>query len=836
VPVPSHAPRRLVGVSGAKHSQSKAVSFDLRPVAFADVVGLEQDLGVSHVVAQVLARRGLTDPDAARAFLAADEAHSPRAFRGVGAAVDLVLGHVRRGSVITVHGDYDCDGVCSTAILIGALRELGADVDWYLPDRVADGYGLNANTVERLASRGTALLITADCAITAVDEVAMARSAGMDVLVTDHHAPRGDGVLPDAPIVHPTLNCYPCPHLCATAVAAKFAQALRSGAGLEDVERPEELELVALATVADVVPLVGENRRLVRAGLRALSATGRPGLRALMQVARVDRLRLDEQTLAFRLAPRINAAGRLNRPDAALELLLTDDEARAGELADELDHLNAERRHVETRIRFEAEAQVAATAPAAAYVLAGEGWHPGVIGIVAARIAERHYRPTVLIALPAVGAEGPGVGSARSIPAFDLLAGLDAASEDLLAHGGHRAAAGLQILPEHVESFRCAFVEHAASVLGPEDLVARERADAVADGEDIRLALVEELSALAPFGCANPSVSLLLATATLGETVGFGGAQRSDHARFTVQSGRAKARAVAFGNGGRLPVAPGAVVDAAFSLERNEWQGVVEARLVLRAIAPTAPGPVDVIGEEGDYLDRVFAELDRRFAEDHFDDGGEVRALRDRRGRGVAATIVELASGGELVLVVCAATTERLDHLRGRLGGFALCTYAALLRDPASAAGYPHIVLLDPPASEAESARARLGERGQFTHLAWGAPELRFAVHILQQEYDLRGPLADCYRALRAGDGAAGEVFEGILRGERVLPRSPEVAGRLLRVLTELDLVTLDRPGQAAYLSSSARVALEQSPAYRFYQQRLQDGLQYLEPSKEQVA
>jgi single-stranded-DNA-specific exonuclease len=825
-----------VDVANSKHSQSKAVSFEVRPVAFADVVGLEQELGVSHVVAQVLARRGLTDAAEARAFVAADELHSPQAFRGIGTAVELVLGHVRRGSVITVHGDYDCDGVCATAILISALRELGADVDWYLPDRVQDGYGLNAHTVERLASRGTALLITADCAITAVDQVAAARAAGMDVLVTDHHSPRADGVLPDAPIVHPTLNAYPCPYLCATAVAAKLAQALRVGAGLEDGERPADLEIVALATVADVVPLVGENRRLVRAGLRALSATARPGLRALMNVARVDRLRLDEQTLAFRLAPRLNAAGRLHRPDAALELLLTDDEARAVELAGELDHLNAERRHVETRIRFEAEAQVAATGPAAAYVLAGEGWHPGVIGIVAARIAERHYRPTVLIALPAAGGDGQGVGSARSIPAFDLLAGLDAASTHLLAHGGHRAAAGLQIAPEHVESFRRDFVAHAATVLGPGDLIARERVDALADGEDIGLGLVEELSALAPFGCANPSVSLLLASATIGEAVGFGGEQRSDHARFTVQSGRAKARAVAFGTGGRLPVAGGVAVDAAFSLERNEWQGAVEARLVLRAIAASAPGEVHVVGEPGDYLQRVFAEFDRPLVAEVDPAEGGGRSVRDRRGRGIAASVVELVCSGEPVLVVCAATAERVEHLRGRLGGFALCSYAALFRDPALAAGYTHLVLLDPPTSDAGLAQARLGQIVQYTHLAWGEPELRFALHILEQEYDLRGSLADCYRALRDGGEMAGGDLEAVLRQGRTLPRSPELAGRLLRVLTELDLVTLDRPRNAARVTSSERVALEQSPAFRFYQQQLQDGLQYLEPSKEQVA
>ena len=811
---------------------SSPVVFEIKPVAFSDVVALQRDLGVSHVLAQVLCRRGLADADAARAFLAADEAYSPRAFRDIGSAVELVLGHIGAGSVITVHGDYDCDGVCSTAILVSALRSLGADVDWYLPDRTSDGYGLAAANVERLVSRGTKLLITADCAITAVEQVAAARAAGMDVLVSDHHAPRADGLLPDAPIVHPALCAYPCVHLCATAVAAKLAQALRAAAGLDERERPEELELVAIATVADVVPLVGENRRLVRAGLRALASTARPGLRALLRVAQVDPLRLDERALAFRLAPRLNAAGRLQRPDCALELLLTEDPERAAALADELDHLNSERRHVETRIRFEAEAQVATSGPAAAYVLAGEGWHPGVIGIVAARIAERHHRPAVLIALPGSPASA-AVGSARSIPAFDLLGGLDATSAELISHGGHRAAAGLQLAPERVDAFRSAFVAYAASVLTPADLIARERVDAFADGEDIGLGLVEELAELAPFGAANPAVSLLLSAATLSEPTGFGGEGRADHARFSVSSGRARAPAVAFGSGGRLPVEPGVPVDAAFRLERNEWQGVVEPRLVLRALAPSDPPPVTIVGEPDNYLGRAFAELDCDPAADERPREGPLRLLRDRRGRGIAATITELVSGEERVLVVCASAIERAEHLRGRIGGFDLCSYSALERDRALADAYPHVVLLDPPVREAQLALAQAGASG-FCHLAWGEPELRFALHIHGREHQLRDSLADCYRKLRDRGEVAGEELEAALRGESA--RSAELAGRMLRVLTELDLVVLDREHRSVRLSGTGRVALDQSPAYLLYQQRLQDGLRYLEPSKEQVA
>jgi len=548
---------------------------------------------VSGALAQVLVRRGLAEPARARAFLAAEEEHAPEGFRGIGDAVELILAHVAGGERITIHGDYDVDGVCSTAVLVRTLRALGASVDWYLPDRATDGYGLGADTVRRLAARGTRLLVTADCAITAVEEVAMARALGMEVVVSDHHAPRADGVLPLAPIVHPALGGYPCAELCATAVAHKLAQALLNAAGREppggtgariELARrhlEEDLDLVALATIADVVPLLGENRALVRRGLRALAGTSKPGLRALMAAAGVDCTRVDERSVAFALAPRLNAAGRLYRADAGLELLLTEDPARARAIARELDGANRERREVETRIRFQAEAQVAELGERPAYVLAGEGWHPGVIGIVASRLAERNRRPVVLIAL-----EGEtGRGSGRSIPAFDLLAGLDACAAHLVRHGGHSAAAGMEIERGRLEDFAAAFAAHAARVLTAEDLVPVERVDAVVGGDELGMDLAEELQTLAPFGRGNPGVSLLVDDATFSDSRPMG---EGKHVRFTVNSRGARARAVAFGTGARLPVADGEPAEATFTLEVNEWNGVSEPRLVLRHARPAA--------------------------------------------------------------------------------------------------------------------------------------------------------------------------------------------------------------------------------------------------------
>jgi single-stranded-DNA-specific exonuclease len=554
-----------------------------------EVARLRRALGVSGPLAQVLVRRGLAEPERARLFLAGDEEHPPEAFRGIGEAVEMIRRHLAGGNRITVHGDYDVDGVCSTAVLVRALGELGADVDFYLPDRASDGYGLNSRTVQRLAARGTQLLVTVDCAVTAVEEVAAARALGMEVVVTDHHAPRADGALPRAPIVHPRLCGYPFGDLCAAAVAYKLAEALYGAAGRDPRELRRDLDLVALATIADVVPLVGENRSLVRRGLRALASTTKPGLRALMAVAGVDPSRVDERSVGFALAPRLNAAGRMYRADAGLELILTSDPARAARIAEELDSANHERRAVERQIRFEAEAQMDELGERSAYVLAGEGWHPGVIGIVASRMVERSGRPVVLIALDT----DTGRGSGRSVESFDLLAGLTACEASLLRYGGHSAAAGLEIERGRVDELAAALRAHADRVLRAEDLVAVERVDAVVDGEDLSMTLAEELQALAPFGRGNPGVSLMVADAVFADARPMG---EGKHVRFTVQSHGARARAVAFGTGGRLPVADGEPAQATFTLEVNEWNGVTEPRLVLRramalATTPAARGP-----------------------------------------------------------------------------------------------------------------------------------------------------------------------------------------------------------------------------------------------------
>ena len=408
------------------------------------------------------------------------------------------------------------------------------------------------------------------------------------MIVSDHHLPRADGARPAALIVHPALCGYPCPDLCAAAVAHKLAQATLQAAGRDASEADEDLDLVALATIADVVPLVGENRSLARRGLRALAVTTKPGLRALMSVARVDPGKVNERAVGFGLAPRINAAGRLYRADAALELILAEDPLRAAQVAQELDRANSERRHTEQTIRIQAEAQIAQLGEPdgrSAYVLAGEGWHPGVIGIVASRLVERHRRPVVMIAL-----EGDtGRGSGRSVEGYDLLAGLTACAEHLGRYGGHSAAAGVELERDSVPAFAAALDAHAGRALSPDDLIPHEHVDAIVGGAQLGMELAEELAGLAPFGKGNPAVSLMVSGAVLRDVRPMG---EGKHARFTIESDGVHARAVAFGNDGKLGVAEGEPVDATFVLEINEWNGVSEPRLVLRNAQPAQPAQI----------------------------------------------------------------------------------------------------------------------------------------------------------------------------------------------------------------------------------------------------
>ena len=854
-------------------------AFKVEPYSYAEARGLADGLGVSDPVAVALVRRGYRSVEAARAFLEAAERHDPFEFEGMEVAVDRLLAAAGSGTRITVHGDYDVDGVCSTAILVGALRELGAECDWLIPDRFSDGYGLTEATVAKLAQRGTDVLVTVDCGITCAAEVAAARAVGIEVIVTDHHQP-GEK-LPECTILHPRVSGYPCADLCATGVAHKLAAALRGRAGAGGEADARDLDLVALATVADLVPLIGENRALVREGLAEARRAQRPGLRALMAVARVEPTRLDEGDLAFRLGPRINAAGRLYRADAGVELMLCDDDERAMRIAEELDRANHERRDTEREVLDGAEAALrvlpAEYRDAPALVIAGEGWHAGVVGIVASKLVERHYRPVVLVSLDA---EGAGRGSGRSIPGFDLLGALRECDSRLVRYGGHRAAAGLEIEPGGLDEFRHAFVERARETLAPEDLVRTEAVDAVVGGGRLGARVAEELERLGPFGMGNPGIRLLVPAAQLRDVRPMG--EEGRHARFAIHSGGASALGVAFGSGTSLGV-NGEPADVSVGLELNEWNGSVEPRVVLREVYPLGtgdPAPEDAGSAAGagaawpgigcaacdprapdaPWWERVAAEREAPLAPRPAaspNGAGPRERVEHPPGSGIAA-LAELISSGEPVLGVCADVSrrrglaDRADPSRfgdgalalacGRCaadpaaalapvierGGLALADWAALARDPALARPFAHVVVVDPPAFANLESSTTLGDG--YVHAAWGDGELEFALRVNDAEWELRSALAELYRALRDEGELRGESLAAALAGSAEHPRSAEQGGRCVRVLEELELARWETMGGEARLGalSSKETELERSGAYLAYGARREEGRRFL--------
>jgi single-stranded-DNA-specific exonuclease len=818
---------------------------------------IARELQLSRAAAQVLARRGYTTVADARSFMRAADSHDPAQLNDSAEACRLILSHVARGSRIVVHGDYDVDGVCATTVMVSALRRLGAAPSWYLPSRFEDGYGLAASTVDRLAADGTDLIVTVDCGVTAIAEVDRALAAGVEVVVTDHHKP-GDR-LPACPVVHPALGSYPFPSLCGTAVAFKLGQALALAAGENPDAGHGDMDLVALATLCDLVPLVGENRRLAREGIAEMRRGRRVGLRALMNVAGLAPAEADERAAGFRLGPRINAAGRLHRADAALELLLTDDDDRAAEVAKELDTLNSERKDEETRTLFAAEAELKGHAHLPAIVVAGEGWHPGVVGIVASRLVERYQRPALVAAIDGESARGSG----RSISGFDLHAGLSACEQLLTRFGGHKMAAGFELPAASVPALRAAFSAHAGSILTPWDLQAVQHVDAIVSPHALGLPLAEELAGLGPFGPGNPTPTLMIPAAKLENVVPMG--EDKQHARLTVSSGGAKARTVAFRTtASGLAKAGDEPHHVAVTLEVNEWNGTVEPRLILKAVCPPDRGACQLVGERPMW-EQLEAELDadpaswlpRSRAPVRHDEpeqpapvtpGGPAstaarasiasRALVDRRGQGIAAVCGELLAGGESVLAVCADARRRADGLATLVAGLAIgdATFAAiswhdLLADPGAASGYRHLVLIDPPPVAELIEVALRAPVGGGVYLGWGTAETEFAQTVLEAELELRPALTALYRVLRESDakGATGESLEAILRGDGRYPRPGRVSGRLLRVLTQLQLATYDRPTRSLLIDPEAqKTALDRSMAYVAYTDRLERARAYL--------
>ncbi|MEO7197476.1 MAG: single-stranded-DNA-specific exonuclease RecJ [Solirubrobacterales bacterium] len=840
-------------------SRSNPTPYLTEPYDYAEVRLLADGLDLAEPVATALVRRGHGTLEAARCFLTADESHDPALFAGIDAAIGATETAMSEGRRITVHGDYDVDGICSTAILIGALRRRGAVCDWIIPDRLADGYGLSARSLELMLERGTGLLITADCGISSAAEIDAIKDAGIAVVVTDHHQPPAQ--LPDCPVVHPVVSNYPFEGLCGAGVAHKLVLALERAAGsAADEER--DLDLVALATVADMVPLVGENRSLARRGLRELRRARRPGLRALLSSAGVEPERLDEGDIAFRLAPRLNAAGRLYRADAGVELMLTEDPERAATIAAELDSANHERRDTERAVSNQAEAALRALGDdaraAPALVIAGEGWHPGVVGIVASRIVERHGRPAIVLS---IDDSGNARGSGRSVPGFDLLSALDACADHLERYGGHRAAAGVELAAADIEAFRAAFVAHARSVVPAEGLAEPERIDAVVGAEALDLRVAEQLEALAPFGQGNPGIRLLIPGARVGDVKPMG--EEGRHARFNLTSGGLSARGVAFNSNPTLEAAQRAPHDLTVRLEVNHWNGGIEPRAVLsgarrREAGGDGSGHICPLHESDRWWwERYERELGRGLLASPEDepavDVSRRRVLDARRGSAVAR-IAELLSSGDRVLLVAADAGRRaglmaavdlagdreaavvclrcppaeLLALAGRESCSLLLTdWASASSCPEAVAGFEQVVAVDPPPGKRLDALIQAGSG--YLHEAWGASD-DLAEPCWDVEWSLRTALGELYRSL-APDRLEGEALRSVLIGAGRYGRSPEAAARCVRVLTELGVAESGSDGDARWMRvvSSKRTELEQSGAWRAFSTTHQEGRKYLQ-------
>lgn len=568
------------------------------------IARLVRAANVPAVLAQLLCARGVDQPEQVRAFLECKLTYlrDPRELPGAQRAAEVVAEAVRAGKRIVIYGDYDVDGLTGAGLLWKCLRLLGAKVGCYVPHRMEEGYGLHGEALSQLAKQGAQLIVTVDCGITSIEESERAAELGIELVVTDHHQP-GERLPEAAAIVHPGLSQSPYAFagLSGSGVAFKLAWALcqeascarRVSAAMRELLL-EVVGLAALGTVADVVPLLDENRILVHHGLKSLRASPGLGLERLMEAAGVDRSRpLSAEDLSFALAPRLNAAGRLGQAQLAFELLTTTQPQRAAALADYLNELNSSRQSLERSVYLAALKQATEQFDPEedpALVLAARGWHAGVIGIVAGRLAEKFHRPVVLIALDELGVK-PGLGSARSVPGFNLRDALAACHEHLLSYGGHHAAAGLKVREDQITAFRHAFCEYAATQLADSDRQGELWIDAEVPLSALTLETVQQLERLAPFGHGNPRPVLCATDLRLAGTprqIGNGGR----HLSLELVQHNVRVRAVAFGRGehadelGRLD----SPLEVAFQPVINHFNG--RSRVELHITEWRTPAPL----------------------------------------------------------------------------------------------------------------------------------------------------------------------------------------------------------------------------------------------------
>ena len=559
----------------------------------AGVAALAASLNVSALTAQILINRNLHKEDAARSFLSPKltDLIEPERMYGISAAAEQIRSAIESGKKISIYGDYDVDGITSTSILWHLLKMLGAHVDYYIPHRIDEGYGLNADAVRQLADNGTELMITVDCGITGVEEVRLAHELGIEVIITDHHEPAEH--LPEAEaIVHPRLDTeYGNPHAAGAMVAFKLAWAL-ANRYKKDGQLPPELKqyllnattLAGIGTIADVVDLRGENRILAGYGLKALENSSLVGIRTLVETAEVQASDVDSYAVAFRLAPMLNAAGRMGHARLAVELLTSDSQVRAMQIAGYLKDQNRLRQKCQRDIFKQAKQQIMQTGlnhpDRKTIVLSAENWHTGVIGIVASKVIDTYYRPTILIN----ATDGIGQGSGRSVDGFDLHGALTACGEHLLSFGGHKMAAGLKIDMNNLAAFAEAFEAYAHENMAHDTLDSYLDIDAEARISDFNECVMRELNGLEPFGAGNPKpvfatrgVKLIAPPRTVGA--------RNDHLQVSISDDSGAVRCIGFGMGKlEKKLLETDTFSVAFEPQYNTYNGRTNLQFVLNDI------------------------------------------------------------------------------------------------------------------------------------------------------------------------------------------------------------------------------------------------------------
>lgn len=556
--------------------------WSIEPDHSQEEVQLAAELKVSPIVAKLLINRGLGDPHKARQFLAADMESllSPWDLKGMREAVACVTKTMEEGGSIVVYGDYDVDGITATSVVYRFLKRCGASVSYYIPERQSEGYGLNLEALEGLIAKGTDLVITVDCGISSYDIVEAVRDR-LALVITDHH--EAPSLIPRAIAVvdHKQPNCpYPDKNLAGVGVAYKLCQAIwqeRTGEVYQ-----ADLDIVALGTVADVVPLVGENRILVKAGLSKMQMQPNRGIEALIDVAGLKDRKITAGHIGFTLAPRLNAAGRVAHATRAVELLTTPSQEEAYEIAEELQETNLERQALERDIHEIARQDVLKQGPDADYVVVvgGQDWHPGVIGIVASRLVEEFYKPTLVISIK----DGIGKGSCRSIDNCNIYEALQSAEDLLIQFGGHQAAAGFSIKEDKIPALRERLAQYCKEHLAETDYIPIVDIDSQVAIDDIDVPLIEEIETLEPYGMANPTPVLALEEATISDLFLMG--QQKKHAKVLLEREDSTIDAIAWNRPDlHASFFPGDRVKVAFTVQKNEWNGHVSPQLMIQDMA-----------------------------------------------------------------------------------------------------------------------------------------------------------------------------------------------------------------------------------------------------------